>query len=231
MTEAPMTVLSSTTDPAFLRRYRGFIFDCDGVLIDSYAANTAYYNQYRKRFSLPPMSKEEADATHVLNVFESLRRIMPPELYDEAVAYRLELDYREILPYLRREDGVRRLLRWLRGGGFLLGVNTNRMDTMPLVLSTLDMEGFFHPVMTSATVTNPKPDPEGVNTILADWGLGRDEVAFLGDSSVDEKTARNAGVTFWAYKNPALGADLHIPDFPMLQAALVQAWPEHSPHP
>lgn len=219
-------LLTDQTDATFLRRVRGLIFDCDGVLIDSYAANTAYYNQFRKRFGLPPMNREEADATHILNVFESLRRIIPEEHYEAAVAYRLELDYREILPHLKREPGIRRLVRRLKDLGLPLAVNTNRMDTMPMVLSTVDLEGVFHPVMTSATVTRPKPDPEGVEKILAAWGMQPGEVAFLGDSSVDEATAKNAGVPFWAFKNPALEAELHVPDFPTLQRAFERAWPE-----
>lgn len=219
-------LLCDQTDATFLRGVRGLVFDCDGVLIDSYEANTAYYNQFRKRFGLPPMSREEADATHILNVFESLRRIIPLEHYEAAVAYRLELDYREILPFLRREPGVRRLLCQLKALGLPLAVNTNRMDTMPLVLAAQDMEGFFHPVMTSATVTRPKPDPEGVEKILSEWGLAPSEVVFIGDSSVDENTARNAGVPFWAYKNPALAAQLHVPDFSTLSRAFARAWPE-----
>lgn len=221
-------LLTDNTDASFLRGVRGVIFDCDGVLIDSYEANRAYYNQYRKHFGLPPMNKEEADATHILNVFESIRRIIPEHLYDEAVAYRDRLDYREIMPYLRREPGVRRFVRWLSGAGLLLAVNTNRMDTMPLVLQAIELEGLFHPVMTSATVTRSKPDPEGVEKILAAWGVARGEVAFLGDSSVDEQTARNAGVPFWAFKNTALQADLHVPGFAELHRAFARAFPERA---
>ena len=179
----------------------------------------------------PHMHSAQETLSVLLNVFESLRRIIPEEHYEAAVAYRLELDYREILPHLKREPGIRRLVRRLKALGLPLAVNTNRMDTMPMVLSTVDLEGVFHPVMTSATVTRPKPDPEGVEKILAAWGLEPGEVAFLGDSSVDEATAKNAGVPFWAFKNPALQAELHVPDFPTLQRAFERAWPERGEAP
>jgi len=70
-----------------------------------------------------------------------------------------------------------------------------------------------------------------VRQILEAWGLKREDVAFLGDSSVDEETAKNAGVAFWAFKNPDLASDLLVPDFPTLLSALKRAWPELSPLP
>jgi phosphoglycolate phosphatase len=196
------------------------------VLIDSFVANTVYYNKYRTRFGLPPMSPEDEHYTHIQNVYDSLKRIIPAELYEEALAFRSQIDYRDMLPFLTREPGIRRLLAWLRAGGFRLGVDTNRMDTVHLVFKAVDLEGYFEPVMTVANTAAPKPDPDGVAQILAAWGLGREEVAFLGDSSVDEQTARNAGVPFWAFKNMALAADLSIPDFPTLARAFARAWPE-----
>jgi len=53
-----MSLLDAGFDVSVLRRYKGFIFDCDGVLIDSLQANVVYYNRYRTRFGLPPMSPE-----------------------------------------------------------------------------------------------------------------------------------------------------------------------------
>lgn len=223
-----MPLLTDQLDVSFLRGVKGFIFDCDGVLIDSYLANTAYYNLFRTRFGLPPMNAEEEMYTHTQNVFDSLRRIIPPEHYDAAMEHRKQVDYRSILPYLRREPGVRTLLSWLKAGRFALGVNTNRTDTTGMVFETVDLLGFFDPVMTAGIAPKPKPDPAGMLSILEAWGMDRTEVVFLGDSDVDEHTARNSSVPFWAYKNPQLVADLHIPDFGTLLSALRRAWPEIS---
>lgn len=223
-----MTVLDESFDVAALRRYKGFIFDCDGVLIDSLRANVVYYNKYRTRYGLPPMTPEDEHYTHIQNVYDSLRRIVPAEHYDDALAFRSQIDYRDMLPFLCREPGIRRLLGWLKASGFLLGVDTNRMDTVHLVFKAVDLEGYFEPVMTVANTAAPKPNPDGVRQILDAWGLGKTDVVFLGDSSVDEETARNAGVDFWAFKNPDLASDLLVPDFPVLLSALKRAWPELS---
>ncbi|MGE4264201.1 MAG: HAD family hydrolase [Desulfovibrio sp.] len=224
-----MPLLDDSFDVSALRRYKGFIFDCDGVLIDSLKANVVYYNKYRTHFGLPPMTPEDERYTHIQNVYDSLRRIVPQELYEEALAFRSQIDYRDMLPFLCREPGIRRLLGWMKGAGFLLGVDTNRMDTVHLVFKAVDLVGYFEPVMTVANTAAPKPDPDGVRQILEAWGLGRGDVAFLGDSSVDEETARNAGVDFWAFKNPDLESDLLVPDFATLLSALRRAWPDLSP--
>jgi len=221
-----MPVLDQDFDASALRRYKGFIFDCDGVLIDSFVANTVYYNKYRTHFGLPPMCAEDEIYTHIQNVYDSLRRIVPAEHYEEALAYRSQIDYKDMLPFLTREPGIRRLLGWLKAQNFLLGVDTNRMDTVHLVFKAVDIEGYFSPVMTVANTAAPKPNPDGVRQILDAWGLAREDVAFLGDSSVDMDTARNAGVDFWAFKNPDLEAALLVPDFATLLDAFKRAWPE-----
>jgi phosphoglycolate phosphatase len=224
-------MLDRNFDATALRRYRGFIFDCDGVLIDSFVANTVYYNKYRTHFGLPPMCPEDEIYTHIQNVYDSLRRIVPAEHYEEALAYRSQIDYKDMLPFLSREPGIRKLLGWLKAQKFLLGVDTNRMDTVHLVFKAVDLEGYFSPVMTVANTAAPKPDPDGVRQILEAWGLSREDVVFLGDSSVDEQTAKNAGVDFWAFKNPDLDAQLFVPDFPTLLETLKRAWPELAAQP
>lgn len=46
-----MMLLDDSYDAAALRRYKGFIFDCDGVLIDSLQANVVYYSKLPARIS------------------------------------------------------------------------------------------------------------------------------------------------------------------------------------
>lgn len=220
-----MIVVNDLMRPESLRGVRGFIFDCDGVLIDSYAANISYYNWFRERFDLPPMTPEDELYTHTNNTLDSFRRILPPERFREAMALRAAFDYREVLRKVRREPGLRRLLEWMRAFGFRLGINTSRMDTMGYVLPYADLEGFFRPVVTSLTTGRAKPDPGGVFHILQCWGLSRKDVAFIGDSSVDERTAKAAGVRFWSYGNRDLDAELFIPDYFALLRALKRAYP------
>ncbi len=199
---------------------RGLIFDCDGVLLDSRGSNVSYYNLYRAKLGLPPMSPEQEDYVHMHAVQESLRHITPPELAHRIAETHKDLDYREVLPSLVMEPGLVELLGFLRRQGVRLAVNTNRTTTMHLVIDHFGLHGFFSPVVTAGDVQNPKPHPESLFKILGIWDLPREEIAFLGDSSVDETTAQAADVPFWAYKNERLRAEHHVDGFAGLLARL-----------
>jgi phosphoglycolate phosphatase len=57
---------------------------------------------------------------------------------------------------------------------------------------------WFDVVISGDTLPVKKPDPAGVAHCLAKFGIKKDRALFVGDSSVDVATARNAGVVIWA---------------------------------
>lgn len=207
---------------SLLRGLKGVIFDCDGVLVDSKDANRMYYNLVRQKLGMLSMTPDEEDFVHAHAVTASIAHIVPVERLAEAEAARREIDYTEIMPYTYLESGLVDFLDLLRDRKYLLAVNTNRTDSMEMLLDTFDLEDYFSPVITAAKVSHPKPNPEGVHSILKHWNLTRHEVAYIGDSVVDEQTARAAGVAFWAYKNRRLAAHHHVSSFEALRACFLE---------
>jgi len=67
-------------------------------------------------------------------------------------------------------------------------------------------------IVSALDVTNPKPHPESIQKVIQTFGVKPEEVLYIGDSEVDRKAARGAGVVFVAYKNPQIEADYHIHD-------------------
>lgn len=216
-----MVLCGDFTPAELLAPVRGLIFDCDGVLFDSYGANTRYYNLILEGMGLPPMNPEQEHYVHSATVHESLACVVPPGRMDEALAVRASLDYRRVLPAMVPEAGLYPLLSWALAAGYRMGVFTNRMSTMDLVADIFGLRQYFKPLL-NASLVRPKPHPEGLHRILAAWGMRPGDVAFLGDSRVDEYTARAAGVRFWAYRSETLAADLHIPDYFALRRALAR---------
>lgn len=202
-------------------KIKGIIFDCDGVLFDSREVNVRYYNLARKMYNLPPLSREEEDYVHMHSVYESFKRILPEKLWPEIEEIRKKIDYSTLYPYLKLEKGLFDLLLCLQKKDIKRAINTNRTDTMLPILEVFKLRHFFHPVVTANLLSRTKPHPESVFYILEKWRLSAKEVAYIGDSVLDEECARRAGVHFWSYKNPCLKAEMFIPDFYTLKQFLL----------
>ena len=90
------------------------------------------------------------------------------------------------------------VLHSLRAHGVHLAVVTNKegryKDT---VLRAHQFGKRFDLVISGDTLATKKPDPAGIAHCLAHFGVAADEALFVGDSSIDAATARNAGVAIW----------------------------------
>ncbi len=183
--------------------YKAVIYDCDGVMFDSFEANLAYYDRIMAMLDKPPLGREDGELMHILHTCASqdvLRRIFPDEAsWNAAMRCAHAVDYRELIPFMQMEEGFRETLEALtpRVG---LAVCTNRAKTMDMVLEYFDLARYFGIVMTASRVTNPKPHPEPLLKVLEHYRIGPDEALFVGDSDLDRQAANSAGVPFVAYK-------------------------------
>lgn len=190
------------------------VFDCDGVMFDSIAANQAYYNDILAHFGHPPMSEEELRYVHVQHVADSIRFIFRnhPADYAAADAYRRSLDYSPYLKFMRMEPDLPEFLEFLRPD-YRTAISTNRSTTMATVLKIFDLDRYFDKVVTALDVSNSKPHPEALHQIFAHFGLGPDEGIYIGDSQVDLEHCQAVGMRLIAFKNRSLPADFHVESF------------------
>jgi phosphoglycolate phosphatase len=186
------------------------IFDCDGVMFDSRQANINFYNHLLEKFGLPPMSESSVPFVHMHTADESVRHIFRGTPYvEQAQSYRLQMDYGPFIKDMIMEPGLKALLKVLKPR-FVLAVATNRSNTIGPVLESFDLEQYFDLVISSLDVKNPKPHPESLYRIIDFFQARPQEVFYVGDSPVDEETAKAAGVVFISYKNRDLDADHHV---------------------
>lgn len=190
-------------------RYKAVIYDCDGVILDSIESNYIFYNRIMDGLGRPHIDRLCEVSERVLHTYSYLDVIEhffgnDPQK-DEAIAIGKTIRYKELMPFMRREEGLVETLSALKGK-VELAVCTNRASSMEMIIEDFGLEGFFGCVMTAGKVANPKPHPEPLFKVLEHYGIGPQEALFVGDSAVDMQAAAAAGVPFIAYKSdlPAL---------------------------
>ncbi len=193
---------------------RCVIYDCDGVLFDSIEANKRLYNDLCALVGRPPLNEEEVKYVHTHTVYETIHLIFGKDdgLEERAKEALKQLDLRYYVQYLRMEPFLLQTLNLLKANRIRRAISTNRTTSMKHIMERFGLWPFFDMVVTALDVRNPKPHPESVEKILEHLGLRREEVAFVGDSEVDQQTAKSSGVKFVAYKNKQVASDAYIDD-------------------
>ncbi len=191
-------------------RYKVVIYDCDGVILDSIESNYIFYNRIMAGLGRPEIDRLCSESERVLHTYSYLDVIEhffgdDPQK-EAALAIGKTIRYKELMPYMRREEGLVETLQALQGK-VDLAVCTNRASSMEMIIDDFGLQGFFGCVMTAGKVQNPKPHPEPLLKVLDYYEVTPQEALFVGDSQVDMQAASAAGVPFVAYKNdlPALG--------------------------
>ncbi len=202
---------------SYKQKPKGIIFDCDGVIIDSFDSNTLFYNKLRNAVGLPDMTTEQRMLIHQLTGTQAFNLVIPEALHKAAEQAYKSIDYvRDIVPLIPLNEGLHSLLHYCKENGILTGIHTNRIVGMKEILLTHKLDEFYSPVMTPADLP-AKPDPIGSLTICKEWNIEVNEALFIGDSDNDKKTATAANIPFIAFKNPDLISENSAASFKEVQ--------------
>jgi phosphoglycolate phosphatase len=195
-------------------KIRCVIYDCDGVLFDSIESNKTVYNDLCLSMGRDALKEEEINYIHSHTVYEAIHFLFG---FDDALEKKVlesmkQIDLRKYIVYLKMEPFLLHMLNLLKGNGILRAINTNRTTSMPHIMERFGLWPFFDMVVTALDVKNPKPHPESIEKIVQTLNLKKNEVLFVGDSEVDQQTAKSSGVRFVAYKNRDMVSDAYIDD-------------------
>ena len=110
------------------------IYDCDGVLFDSFEANTRLYNDLCALVGRGSLRQEEMEYVHTHTVFEAIRFIFGEENDWEKKALEIlkqkQVDLKNYVEYLKMEPHLLQVLEELKEKGILRVINTNRTTSM-----------------------------------------------------------------------------------------------------
>lgn len=174
------------------------IFDLDGTLIDSRLDLAQSVNAARVHMGLAPLDNHLV-VSYVGNGAPLLIQRALPEVGEADLARALEFflhHYSEhALDHTKFYPGVRPALDRFAAAGKHLAVLTNKPTaTSHAIMDGLGAAGLFFRVYGGDSFPQKKPDPAGVEALMREAGVERERTMMVGDSSVDIRTGRNAGV-------------------------------------
>jgi phosphoglycolate phosphatase len=199
---------------------RAFLFDLDGTLIDSKLdlVNSVNFMLREMQRDVLPLATVASYIGH--GAPRLVADALGPETAEADRKRGLEIflaHYDEHnLDATRAYPGVVEGLEALQDRP--MAVLTNKPKQMSVeILEALSLLKYFRAVYGGASFEKKKPDPAGAQSILKDLGAQPQEAAMVGDSDVDIKTARNAGMLaigvnygFGQHDRTAQPADLYV---------------------
>ncbi|MDR1133737.1 MAG: HAD-IA family hydrolase [Synergistaceae bacterium] len=213
------------------KKIKAVLFDLDGTLLNTIDDIADSANYTLEKFGYP---------THPVGAYRYfvgqgadylLSAIVPDSARDPENMNSLKKVYVErynahSLDKTRPYDGIVEAVKELRETGLKLAVISNKPDeaTKSTVLSTFP-EGLFDFLAGAKPGVPLKPDPAIVRIVLDEFGISPEQAFFVGDTSVDLATAKNArcpsiGVTWGFRPEEAAGADF-VADAPSELPGLV----------
>lgn len=197
------------------------LFDLDGTLIDTAPELAAAVNLALRREGLDAVAPQQVrawigDGTRAL-LARALRAAGAPQDDLDARVQSLwpgfEYDYAQACGQQSTlYPGVRRMLERLHGAGIGVGLVTNKESGFAhRLLVRHDLNACFDLLVCGDTLPVRKPDPAMLTHALHALQCEPAQALYVGDSAIDVRTARAAGVAVWAvthgYGGPLRGAD------------------------
>jgi phosphoglycolate phosphatase len=191
--------------------YDLILFDLDGTLIETSGEIADAVNDTLAALALPAVSQAQVDAWIGHGTRELLIQALAERRGLTADTVRQAPDFADTEAlfgqHYQRRCGtrsqlyphVRSTLQGLRDDGVRLAVVTNKEDRYTqTVLQAHALGDLFDRVISGDTLPVKKPNPLAIADCMLRYGVGAERTLFVGDSSIDVATARNAGVAVWA---------------------------------
>jgi phosphoglycolate phosphatase len=190
---------------------RLIVFDLDGTLIDSRQDLCNSVNATLEHFGLRPLPDEVIASFIGDGAAMLIRRALavPGELpadaptpqesfFEEAFAFFLTYYRAHKLDYTTVYPGVLESLEALKtlpdGSPRKMAVLTNKpVGPARAICDGLGLSSYFISIYGGDSFNTKKPDPLGLESLMAEAAATPEETLMIGDSDVDIRTARNAG--------------------------------------
>jgi phosphoglycolate phosphatase len=175
------------------------IFDLDGTLIDSRRDLADSANEMLASYGAAPLDEGDVASMVGCGAATLVKRVVAAAGVDARLDQALErflaaYDQR-LIRHTRPYDGVALALDGLRSRGVALALLTNKPREQSVkILEAFALSRYFQWIVGGDGPWPRKPSPDGVRFLMSQAAAGPSETVLIGDSAVDLRTSRNAGV-------------------------------------
>ena len=176
---------------------KAVIFDLDGTLIDSTAEIHYIFNELLHLNGFPKRDRQFYKTSIGKGVEDLLSKSLPEDYNGDFSSLLVQVKeiYAENLNKRSTVfDGMFDVLELLKTNQVDIGIITNKMHHLAVRCVDKFFQGYQIKTMGAEYLFPRKPNPESALAMASDFGHLPSEMLFIGDSSVDITTARNAGI-------------------------------------
>ena len=191
-------------------RFDAVLFDLDGTLLDTLddiadAANRVLSSQGYPTHAVDAFRFFVGEGARTL-----VHRVLPEDARDTATVDRLYAEFRREYSLnwnakTRPYDGIPEMLDGVVTRGLKIAVLSNKPDDFTKkCVSELLPRWTFDVVLGHHDKIPAKPDPVGALSVARDMGVPPEQILYLGDSSIDMRTAVASGMfplgVLWGFR-------------------------------
>lgn len=188
--------------------YDAYIFDLDGTLLDTLPDLVNLTNTVLAERGLPQHTRDEINGYVGAGARVLLQRATPPGTPDaeiDALLARWQALYPQLgHQFTRPYPGIPEALARLAAQGARLAVLSNKFDAAVADVIARHFPGTFDLARGECAEIPRKPDPRGLQHMMAQLGVAPERTAYVGDSGTDMQVALAAGAApigvSWGYR-------------------------------
>lgn len=173
------------------------IFDIDGVLIDSNAAEVKFMQDLLNGFGYKKPSKKEVLEVLSMTSYDKIKLLSKerdPSKVETMLKYARKMPFPSKLE--KAEKNAEQVIMNL-SSSYKLAIVTNRMRIgIADLFRILNVKRYFTTVVSFEDFSKPKPSPEPLLIAMHRLAVNKSAAVYVGDSDTDEQSAKSAGMHF-----------------------------------
>lgn len=179
---------------------RAVVFDLDGTLVNTLHSIAYFANEALHKYGCPTIEVEKyrylvgRGADNLVKGMLETVGAYSEELFHQVRDYYNETYDNNYMYLASLYEGIHELVAWLKENGMKTSVLSNKPHETTVKIVTELFNGQIDICYGKREGVPRKPDPTALFEVLKKLGVEKDACIYVGDTSTDMKTGKNAGL-------------------------------------